>query len=419
MTDSFDPHDQPPEGESSAKTKIQTVTRMVTTGNATDSRTASANKPSSAVREHELKVWPQFFDVVASGVKTFEIRQNDRDYRVGDVLRLREWLRPGTLGVTRSEAEMLYTGREVRRRIAYITDFAQTPGFVVLGLQPLQEGDPSARGLADEMRGDALELALYGKIGNTWHAPTLRRVEALLHRWAKSVAELDQQLTAALSEHEVLKEELRYAREGRDEAEADIIDTLRSHWFTQGGEEEFGELAAPYASADDVISGILEVVRLKQVALQEQLTAALQAQERLQEWRDAVSAAIQTIPEFATGHWAGGKDGWGFHFEVVLFCQRDRDTLQAQLSALTERLSRLARGWRMDAATWRCGLGDNVKTRQLEQDADELERLLPPVPRVTEIGSQVTETTEDARPSPPVYAGRQDPTASTTGHGDR
>ncbi len=38
---------------------------------------------------HELKTWPEHFDQVWGGKKTFEKRVNDRKYNVGDVLRLR------------------------------------------------------------------------------------------------------------------------------------------------------------------------------------------------------------------------------------------------------------------------------------------------------------------------------------------
>lgn len=40
---------------------------------------------------HQLKVIPPYFDEVASGRKTFEVRKNDRAYQRGDILELREW----------------------------------------------------------------------------------------------------------------------------------------------------------------------------------------------------------------------------------------------------------------------------------------------------------------------------------------
>ena len=41
--------------------------------------------------EHKLKTYPVFFADIEFGAKTFEIRKNDRNYQVGDVLRLEEY----------------------------------------------------------------------------------------------------------------------------------------------------------------------------------------------------------------------------------------------------------------------------------------------------------------------------------------
>lgn len=40
---------------------------------------------------HKLKLLPDYFDAVVNGIKTFEIRKYDRDYKVGDTLRLYEF----------------------------------------------------------------------------------------------------------------------------------------------------------------------------------------------------------------------------------------------------------------------------------------------------------------------------------------
>jgi hypothetical protein len=72
---------------------------------------------SRAPIEHKVKSWPQLFEATLTGAKTHDLRRaGDRDYRVGDILRLQEF-DPDT---------RRYTGRELRVRITYITS-AQFP----------------------------------------------------------------------------------------------------------------------------------------------------------------------------------------------------------------------------------------------------------------------------------------------------
>lgn len=77
--------------------------------------------------EHDLKCQPPFFEAVRCGDKPFEVRKDDRDYRVGDTLILREW---------RLDWKD-YTGRMVRKRVTYKLAggaFGVEAGTVVLGL---------------------------------------------------------------------------------------------------------------------------------------------------------------------------------------------------------------------------------------------------------------------------------------------
>jgi len=59
---------------------------------------------------HHLKTWPESFVPLKIGTKTFEVRENDRDFQVGDVLVLREW---------DPDTQML-TGRVEMRRVLFI-----------------------------------------------------------------------------------------------------------------------------------------------------------------------------------------------------------------------------------------------------------------------------------------------------------
>lgn len=83
-----------------------------------------------ALREHELKTWPDYFKALVSGAKTFEYRRNDRDFRDGDVLWLREW-EPLKLAAGETTCGR-YTGREMRRRVTYM--LAVGNGFVIMAL---------------------------------------------------------------------------------------------------------------------------------------------------------------------------------------------------------------------------------------------------------------------------------------------
>ncbi len=46
----------------------------------------------------------------------------------------------------------------------------------------------------------------------------------------------------------------------RAEMEREVIDHVVAHWFTQGGEAQFGYIGRP-TNADEVVSNILEAVR--------------------------------------------------------------------------------------------------------------------------------------------------------------
>ncbi len=63
--------------------------------------------------------------------------------------------------------------------------------------------------------------------------------------------------------------------------------------------------------------------------------------ERLTEWQRSVSNAVQNIPEFKTGAWAGLKEGWGFHFEMVNNAQRERAKAEGLVLALSGEIADL------------------------------------------------------------------------------
>jgi len=70
-------------------------------------------------KTHELKIEDEYLTALLDGSKTFEVRFNDRDYQIGDVLRF--------AGVHEFTVTYMLTHEQFFKGLA--------PGFVVLGVQ--------------------------------------------------------------------------------------------------------------------------------------------------------------------------------------------------------------------------------------------------------------------------------------------
>lgn len=91
---------------------------------------------------HDLKIYPEFFSAVCTGVKRAELRKNDRDYRVGDTLHLMETPR----------GSCHQTGEFINVKITHIADVGEwMPGYVLLSveLQERRKADREPYGFTD------------------------------------------------------------------------------------------------------------------------------------------------------------------------------------------------------------------------------------------------------------------------------
>lgn len=92
-----------------------------------DMKPETQSTEARGIRWHDLKTWPGPYAAVYHQKKSFEVRRDDRGFKVGDGLHLREW-DPNT-------GE--YTGRHCFRMVKYILSggqFGIEAGFVVMGI---------------------------------------------------------------------------------------------------------------------------------------------------------------------------------------------------------------------------------------------------------------------------------------------
>src|SRR5581483_4170350 len=86
------------------------------------------------MKQHDLKTWPEPFDAIWNGVKRHEVRKDDRDFRVGDTLRLQEFL----------PKKEHFTGRCVMARVTYLTEpttWGLPEGLCVMSISVLARCD--------------------------------------------------------------------------------------------------------------------------------------------------------------------------------------------------------------------------------------------------------------------------------------
>lgn len=78
---------------------------------------------------HQLKILPKYFKEVAKGNKTFEVRKDDRKFKIGDCLVLREFENGEYTGQYVSKYITYILGREEDEK-QYVAD-----GYVILGIK--------------------------------------------------------------------------------------------------------------------------------------------------------------------------------------------------------------------------------------------------------------------------------------------
>lgn len=85
------------------------------------------------MKTHELKTDSDVYQAVADGRKTFEIRFNDRNFKVGDQLVLLETIHTGEQ--MKQGKPLLFSGNELHKKVSYVlSGYGLQEGWVILGI---------------------------------------------------------------------------------------------------------------------------------------------------------------------------------------------------------------------------------------------------------------------------------------------
>lgn len=82
------------------------------------------------MKVHELKVYKEYFSLILSGNKSWELRKDDRDFEKGDELVLKEY----------DKSELQFTGRFLHRKVDYVLkggQFGLEEGYVIMSLSKI------------------------------------------------------------------------------------------------------------------------------------------------------------------------------------------------------------------------------------------------------------------------------------------
>lgn len=156
---------------------------------------------------HDIKIYPEFFSAVCTGVKRAELRKNDRDYRVGDTLHLMETPR----------GSCHQTGEFINVKITHIADVGEwMPGYVLLSveLQERRKADSEPVGTAEPISFD--EWSRKCALQITLCYPDFR--EKAQYIWDS--ARETQHVAPVVPDDGLITELLTIAKEAADDADA-------------------------------------------------------------------------------------------------------------------------------------------------------------------------------------------------------
>jgi hypothetical protein len=120
---------------------------------------------------HFVKCWPDAFRALEDGSKRFEFRKDDRDYKVGDLMRIAEWTPFEEYDYQRAVVKGEYTGKELLMEITYILRggrFGVPDGYAVMSVRKSHRTqNVQKKGLRDGLPHERLGIPEDGSRGKS------------------------------------------------------------------------------------------------------------------------------------------------------------------------------------------------------------------------------------------------------------
>lgn len=93
------------------------------------------------MKVHELKIKSTYFNEVANGVKTFELRKNDRDYQVGDLIHFVnakgeeiKWVYDQSINSLKNNSNNLY---QITYILKDVPEYGLDKDYCILGIKKI------------------------------------------------------------------------------------------------------------------------------------------------------------------------------------------------------------------------------------------------------------------------------------------
>lgn len=175
---------------------------------------------------HELKILPQYFEDVANGKKNFELRKNDRNYQVGDILLLREW-RPANYPSSD------YTGRYVVRIIEYVFKggaYGLSKEYCILGIKQPENDD-----IISDSTKNAIDDAYQRGLNAAWEcARKIINNDVPWEEWNLRIGQSTDTVFDNYSASEALQKIKEYEEKQKADDEIKVGDEVLNKWGTKG-----------------------------------------------------------------------------------------------------------------------------------------------------------------------------------------